>query len=67
MLFIPLVLILLVAGALVGLGWEASGRALHPGEGAYDWALGDHPNLAAEDVTVESSTGATLAGRFYTG
>ena len=67
MLLIPLFAIVLVAGALVGLGWEASGRAIHPGCGTYEWTARDFPALEAEEVVVESSTGARLAGRFFHG
>src|SRR5215216_1977130 len=67
MLFIPIFVIVLLAGALFGLAWEASGRAIHPGQETYDWASADYPELTAEEVSVESSTGATLAGRFFKG
>jgi len=67
MIFLPLVLIVAAGGALVGLGWNASGHALHPGNAAYAWALEDYPELVPEDVTVQSSTGAALAGRFLPG
>ena len=52
-----LVLLLLVAGALLGLGWKASGHAMHPGAPAYPWAVGDFPNLDGTEVTVKSRTG----------
>ena len=67
MFFLPVVLLVLALGALAGLGWDASGKAIHPGAGAYAWSLDDYPELAPEDVTVESSTGAKLAGRFFPG
>ena len=67
MLLIPIVLVLLVAGALFGLGWQASSHAIHPAQGAYEWTAEDYPELVAEEVSVESPTGATLAGRFYKG
>jgi uncharacterized protein len=66
MILIPVVLILMVL-AFFGLGWEASGRAIHPGQVAYAWEPADFPDLAARDVVVESSTGATLAGRLFEG
>lgn len=62
-----LVLLLVVAGALVSLGWRASSHAMHPGPPAYAWAVGDYPNLEAEEVTVTSRTGVKLAGRFFPG
>ena len=67
MIFLPVVLFVLALGALVGLGWDSSGKAIHPGTGAYSWSREDYPELTAEDVTVESSTGAELAGRFFPG
>src|SRR5207302_3968815 len=62
-----LVRLLLVAGALLGLGWKASGHAMHPGAPAYPWAVGDFPNLDGKEVTVTSRTGVELAGRFFAG
>jgi pimeloyl-ACP methyl ester carboxylesterase len=67
MLLIPLFAIVLLAGAVLGLGWDASGRALHPACGAYDWSQADYPELTADEVTVGSSSGASLAGRFFRG
>jgi uncharacterized protein len=67
MLLIPIALIVLLGGAVLGLGWQASGRAMHPGPEAYGWSPGDFPDLSGEDVAVESPTGARLAGRFFAG
>jgi uncharacterized protein len=66
-ILIPLVLIVLVLGALFGLGWDASGRAIHPGAASYEWTLADYPSLDPREVVVESSTGAKLAGRIFEG
>jgi pimeloyl-ACP methyl ester carboxylesterase len=57
----------LALGAVLGLGWDSSGKAIHPGVGSYAWSLEDYPELVPEEVTVESSTGAKLAGRFFPG
>ena len=54
MIAIPIVLVVLVLAAIFGLGWDASGNAIHPGAGAYAWTLADYPRLVAEDVAVES-------------
>ncbi len=62
-----LVLLLLVAAAIGAFAWKASGDAVHPGAGAYEWELADYGNLAPEDVQVKSRTGAVLAGRFFPG
>jgi len=67
MIFLPVVLIVLALGAILGLGWDSSGKAIHPGVGSYAWSLEDYPDLVPEEVTVESSTGAKLAGRFFPG
>jgi dipeptidyl aminopeptidase/acylaminoacyl peptidase len=64
---IPIVLAILVLGAIFALGWDASGNAIHPGAGAYAWTLAEYPRLVAEEVAVESRTGATLSGRFFEG
>jgi len=64
---VPLLLILGAAAAFAGLGWDASNRALHPGPTGYAWKLDDYPGLEPEQVTLESSTGAILAGRFFKG
>jgi dipeptidyl aminopeptidase/acylaminoacyl peptidase len=66
-MLILLVLVLLAIGALVGLGWKASGEALHPGQGAYSWQQSDFPDLAPDEVLVDSSTGAKLSGRLFRG
>jgi pimeloyl-ACP methyl ester carboxylesterase len=62
-----LVLLLLAALALLAFAWKASGDAMHPGAGSYDWNLDDFPRLQPEDVRVNSRTGAVLAGRFFSG
>jgi pimeloyl-ACP methyl ester carboxylesterase len=67
MLLIPLVLILLVLGGLLWLGWDASGRAIHPAQGEYLWKQTDFPELVADEVLVESPTGAKLSGRLFRG
>jgi len=67
MIAIPIVVVVLVLGAILGLGWDASGKAIHPGCGTYAWTIADYPKLAAEEVSVESQTGATLSGRFFPG
>ena len=67
MTLVPLLLILAAAGALLGLGWDSSNRALHPGGTSYAWKLDDYPRLVPEKVTVAGSKGATLAGRFFKG
>jgi alpha-beta hydrolase superfamily lysophospholipase len=61
------VLVLVVAAAVVGLAWRASGHAIHPATATFAWGLDDYPDLKPEDVEVKSSTGATLAGRFFPG
>ena len=66
-LAVVILLLLLVLAGLLALGWRASSRALHPGAPAYAWSLADYPELKAEDVRVETSTGATLAGRLFRG
>ena len=66
-LAVVVLLLLLVVAGLLALGWRASSRALHPGAPSYAWSLADYPELRAEEVRVETSTGATLAGRFFRG
>jgi uncharacterized protein len=61
------VLILVVGAAVAGLAWRASGHAIHPGVAAFAWSLDDYPDLQPENVEVNSSTGATLSGRFFPG
>ena len=67
MMLLPLVLILLVPGALLWLGWDASGRAIHPAQSEYLWKQTDFPELVADEVLVEASTGAKLSGRLFRG
>jgi uncharacterized protein len=61
------VLAVLALAGLTALAWRASSRAIHPGPPHYAWTLGDYPELKAEDVRVETSTGETLRGRFFAG
>jgi len=67
MLLVPILAILVLASAVLGFGWNASSRTMQPGCGSYDWSRADYPKLSAEDVVVESSTGARLSGRFSPG
>jgi uncharacterized protein len=64
---IPILVVALVLGVLFALGWDASGNAIHPGSGSYAWTRADYRKLVAEEVVVESRTGATLSGRFFKG
>jgi dipeptidyl aminopeptidase/acylaminoacyl peptidase len=66
-LTVVVVLVLLAVAGLTALAWRASSRALHPGLPHYTWSLADYPELKAEEVNVETSTGATLQGRFFPG
>jgi fermentation-respiration switch protein FrsA (DUF1100 family) len=63
---IVIVLVLLVA-LLGGVGWYASGRAIHPGQNTYDWTLSDYPALDATSVRFKTGDGITLSGRFFPG
>ena len=64
---VVVVLVLVAAAGLTALAWRASARAIHPGAPAYAWSLADYPELKPQDVRVETSTGATLGGRFFPG
>ncbi|HVX29853.1 MAG TPA: alpha/beta hydrolase [Nitrolancea sp.] len=64
---ILLVFLLPVAVVLVGVGWYASGRAIHPKQNAYDWTLRDYPALKSTIVRFKTCDGFTLAGRFFPG
>jgi len=64
---IVLILLLLVVILLGGVGWYASGRAIHPKQNVYDWSMSDYPNLKPEPVTFKTRDGVTLAGRFFPG
>jgi uncharacterized protein len=55
------------SGALLLLGWRASGKAMHPESGDLPWGLEDYPDLAPESIEVNSQTGITLACRFFPG
>jgi len=57
----------LVAAALAALAWRASTSAMHPPPAQVPWSLRDFPALAAQEMTVHSSTGVTLRGRFFAG
>jgi dipeptidyl aminopeptidase/acylaminoacyl peptidase len=64
---VVLVVVLCAAAGLAALAWRASARAVHPGPASYAWSAADFPELAAEEVVVDSSTGVRLAGRFFPG
>src|SRR4051794_10061624 len=53
---------LLVLGAV---GWVGSERALHPGYYHYKWSLASFPDLHPENISIQSTTGVTLRGRFF--
>ena len=65
--YMILILVLLVVAIIGGVGWYASGRAIHPKQNIYNWTLSDYPNLKPEAVTFPTRDGITLAGRFYPG
>lgn len=67
MIFLPFTILVLVAAMLFGLGWNASDHAIHPGPPSYAWQLVDYPNLGAEDLVVEGTSGARLTGRLFRG
>ena len=56
----------LIAGALA---WRASNVLMNPPLGTYSWSLATYPALKASEqpLTIHSSTGVTLAGRFFRG
>ena len=59
------VLISLIAIAAVG--WIGSERALHPGYYHYKWSVASFPELNPQAIQIHSSTGVSLAGRFFPG
>jgi fermentation-respiration switch protein FrsA (DUF1100 family) len=65
--YVILIIVLIVAVILGGVGWYASGKAIHPGQNSYDWSLSDYPNLKPQSVTFPTRDGVTLAGRFFPG
>lgn len=60
---------ILVVGvvALGAISWVGAERAIHQPAKTWQWQLADFPALRAEPVTIPSSTGITLAGRFFPG
>jgi uncharacterized protein len=58
-----------LCGGLLALAWRASNQLMYGPPAHYPWSLADYPGLAsvAEPFTVNSSTGATLVGRFFPG
>ncbi|MDI3341767.1 MAG: alpha/beta fold hydrolase [Sphaerobacter sp.] len=62
-----LVVVLLAAGVLGGVGWVGSERALHPEPAVYPWTLAAFPELRAEPVVFQSRTGIPIAGRLFRG
>jgi pimeloyl-ACP methyl ester carboxylesterase len=64
---IAALLALAAGGALLLLGWKASGKAVNPPPASVDWGLEDYPRLRPEPVELRSATGVTLSGRFFAG
>lgn len=62
-----LAVLLVAGGALGGVGWVGSERALHQGPKSYRWRLADYPDLRPARVMIPSSTGITIAGTFFPG
>src|ERR1700691_1683382 len=60
---------LTVSLALVGLACRASTHLMEDPPSHYPWRLADYPELArvTQPLTIHSSTGATLVGRFFRG
>jgi alpha-beta hydrolase superfamily lysophospholipase len=69
LLVIGVAVVLGVCAILGALGWRASGHLMYGPPAHYAWNLADYPGLArvAEPLTVRSSTGVTLVGRFFPG
>jgi fermentation-respiration switch protein FrsA (DUF1100 family) len=65
--YVILILVVVIAAVLVGVGWYASGRAIRPKQNRYDETLSDFPELKPESVRFKTRDGVTLAGRFFPG
>ncbi len=65
--YMIVVLVVLAAMIIGGVGWYASSKAIHPGQNAYTWSLTDYPNLKPDPVTFKTRDGVSLAGRFFPG
>jgi uncharacterized protein len=61
------VLAVLACTGILALGWEASSRAMSPKRAVFPWTLADYPELQAQDVSVRSTDGVDLEGRFFQG
>src|SRR5690348_7352223 len=62
---VPIVVVSVVA--LGGVGWIGSERALHPHYYHYKWSVSSFSDLTPENITIHSSTGISLTGRFFPG
>jgi fermentation-respiration switch protein FrsA (DUF1100 family) len=53
----------------VALAWRASNTLMNPPAGSYPWSLATYSALKASEqpLTIHSSTGVTLTGRFFRG
>jgi dipeptidyl aminopeptidase/acylaminoacyl peptidase len=61
--------VLAVCLIAVVLAWRASSVLMNPPLEPYPWSLADYPALKASEtpLTIHSSTGVTLSGRFFRG
>jgi len=61
--------VLAICAIYIGLAWRASNGLMYGPAAHYAWDLQSYPALArvAEPLTVHSSTGVTLVGRFFPG
>jgi fermentation-respiration switch protein FrsA (DUF1100 family) len=57
----------LLAGGALLLVWKASNSAIHPPAGEPEYTLKDYPELKPRDLRVSSTTGVSLAARFFPG
>jgi dipeptidyl aminopeptidase/acylaminoacyl peptidase len=60
-------LILLACGLVGILSWTASGHVLHPARVSYAALLRQYRRLVSHVVTIHSTTGAIISGRFFPG
>src|SRR5664279_1889738 len=57
----------LLLAAVLGIGWIASERAIHPAICHYDQGLADFPDLHPYQVNIESRTHTRIASWFFPG
>ena len=66
-LWIVSAILLLGIAALLGIGWIASERAIHPRVATYSKSLADFPGLHPQEISIDTRTNTRIAAKLFPG